>query len=354
MTIDRKPIPITIDLSKTNPVGHHSRHRFLNLEDVLSQPSMAWLIKHLIGRESLGVFYGKPGAGKTFLSLALALSIGHGRQCFGRRTVQGGVAIIAGEGAGGLRNRVKAWHDHHGLDAARCPTVQVLPHPVNLLDADAVEALVRDMAHRFDGEPVRAIIIDTLARCFGDGDENRQPDMARFIEACDLLRRTFGCAIIIIHHTPKEADDMRGSGALEGACDFVVRVGKSDRGFEAFIRKQKDGPSGIAFGFEMLSHEVGIDEDGETITSLVAVLDGEERAATAPANDTEPRGKNQQAVLDILVKHDGGLTEAEWREVAKESGAVGGANPARAFREARDGLTKAGLVLVEGDRFLAA
>lgn len=352
MSTDRKPFPSAIDLSKVQ--AHKPHHRFQSLMEVLDQPPSEWLVKKLIGRDCLGVIYGKPGAGKTFLSLALALSIGHGQQCFGRRTLQGGVAMVAGEGTGGLRNRVKAWHDHHGLDPAQCPSVQVLPQPVNLLDAGAVEALVKDIAQRFDGQPVRAVIIDTLARCFGDGDENRQPDMARFVEACDLIRRTFRCAVIVIHHTPKEADDMRGSGALEGACDCVIRVGKTDGGFEAFVRKQKDGPSGVAFGFQMVSQDVGVDEDDEAISSLVAVLDGEERITPAPANDTEPKGKNQQAALAVLAEHEGGLTEAEWREAAKAAGAVGGGNPNRAFREARDALVKAGLVLGEDGRFLAA
>jgi hypothetical protein len=198
------------------------------------------------------------------------------------------------------------------------------------------------------------IVIDTLARCFGDGDENRQPDMARFVEALDLLRRTFGCAVVVLHHTPKEADEMRGSSALEGACDVVIRAGKSDRGYEAFVRKQKDGASGIAFGFEMQSRVVGIDEDGEPITSLVAVLDGEGRETSAPANDTEPKGRNQAAILEVLAGHPDGLTDEGWREAAKTAGAIGGANPNRAFRDARDALKKAGLVMEDGGRFFGA
>ncbi len=354
MTTERTPLPSAIDLSKALPTPHQPRHRFQSLTEVLALPPSEWLIKGLIGRDSFGVIYGPPGAGKTFVALALALSMGHGLGCFNRRTRRGGVALVVGEGTAGLRNRVRAWHDHHGLDPAEGAGVQVLPQPVNLLDAQVVAALIRDLLAVFVDNPPLVVFIDTLARCFGDGDENRQPDMARFVEACDLIRRALGCTVIILHHTPKEADQLRGSGALEGACDFVLRVGKADDGYQMFVRKQKDGPSGISLGFRMEGREVGVDEDGDPITSLVAVLDGAECLAPVPANDTEPKGRNQQAVLAILAGHADGLTDTEWRDVAKEAGAVGGANPNRAFREARDALVKAGLVLEEGERFLAA
>jgi len=356
MSYDRKPFPISIDLSNVGSVPHQSRHLFLSLDEVLSQPSMPWLIKNLIGRDGLTVIYGKPGSGKTFLVLALTLSIGHGMDCFGRRTLQGGVAIVAGEGSGGLRNRIKAWHDHHGLDPAECPGVKVLPNPVNMLDPDAVADLIKAIAQQFLGVALRVVVIDTLARCFGDGNECLQPDMSRFVEGCDLIRRSLGCAVIVIHHTPKEGDDMRGSGALEGATDTALRVSKTQTtDFEAFVTKQKDGLADIAFGFQMVGCEVGRDEDDEPTTSLVAVLNGEGHPAAAPVADAVPAGKNQSAVLAVLAEAgEAGLTGDEWRDAAKASGAVGGGNPNRAFREARDALVRDKLVLVEGNRFLAA
>ena len=32
------------------------------------------------------------------------------------------------------------------------------------------------------------IVLDTLARCFGGGDENSTQDMSRFVSACDAIR----------------------------------------------------------------------------------------------------------------------------------------------------------------------
>ncbi|CAA7616579.1 AAA family ATPase [Magnetospirillum sp. UT-4] len=356
MSYERKPFkaPHDLDLASALDAAFRPRNRFLTLSEIMALPPAEWLVKGLVPANGFQVVYGKPGAGKTFFVLSMALSIAHGMQCFGRRTAQGNVALVAGEGVVGLQNRVKAWHRFHGLDLDGCDGVAVLPQPSNLLDADNVEQLVLDIHHRFGGQPVRLVVFDTLARCFGDGDENRQADMARLIEAGELVRRALGCAVLFVHHTPKEADELRGSSVLEGASDAVLRVSKGDAGMEVFVRKMKDGKDNLAFGFGMEAVEVGIDADGDPILTPVAVLEGEVREGSAAPADAAPSGKNQQAVLAVLAAHEGGLTDDEWRDQAKATGAVGGANPNRAFREARAALMKARLVLAEGDRFLAA
>jgi hypothetical protein len=134
-----------------------------------------------------------------------------------------------------------------------------------------------------------------------------------------------------------------------------LRVSKTESGMETHVRKLKDGKDGVVLGFRMESQNLGTDEDGDTILTPVAVLEGEVRECAAPPADAAPAGKNQSAVLAVLAAAgEAGLTGDEWRDAAKASGAVGGANPARAFREARAALERDKLVLAEGDRFLAA
>ena len=46
------------------------------------------------------------------------------------------------------------------------------------------------------------IVIDTLARNFGAGNENSTEDMNRFVASIDrYLREEFGSAILLVHHT---------------------------------------------------------------------------------------------------------------------------------------------------------
>ena len=346
------PFNKKLDLAEARASDYQPRNVVLNLDDIMRLSSAEWLVKGLIPANGVSVIYGRPGAGKTFFGLAMALSVAHGLSCFGRRTQQGNVAFVVGEGTSGFQRRVRAWHQHNGRDWRGFGAVQVVPHPINMLDLNAVRGLILDLAHRFGGTAPRMVVIDTLARCFGDGDENRQPDMARFVEACELIRQVFSCAVCVIHHTPKDSDELRGSSALEGAAECVLRISKAD-GMEAFVRKMKDGKDNFTLGFRMESVDLGVDEDGDAILTPVAVLEGPTRDGEPASGSATPSGKNKNGVLDILTAAgDVGLTDAEWREASKSSGVIGGQNPNRAFRDARDALVKNGVVLAEGDRFV--
>ncbi|MCK8259041.1 AAA family ATPase, partial [Erwinia amylovora] len=79
MTIDRRPFKAAQDLDLTSVLSadYRPHSRFLSLNEIMAIPKADWLVKGLIPLDGLGVVYGKPEAGKTFLTLAMALSIGH-------------------------------------------------------------------------------------------------------------------------------------------------------------------------------------------------------------------------------------------------------------------------------------
>ena len=68
-----------------------------------------------------------------------------------------------------------------------------------------------------------AIVLDTLARCMGEGDENSARDMGRFVDRCGTIERHFRCIVIAVHHMGKNpAAGGRGSNALNGAADMTL------------------------------------------------------------------------------------------------------------------------------------
>ena len=60
--------------------------------------------------------FGKPGVGKSFLALDLAMSAAAGVPWLGKTTKQGDVVYICAEGTTGLKHRVRAWRNQRAAN----------------------------------------------------------------------------------------------------------------------------------------------------------------------------------------------------------------------------------------------
>ncbi|EOW3049172.1 AAA family ATPase, partial [Escherichia coli] len=123
------------------------------------------------------------------------------------------------------------------------------------------------------GKPVRMIILDTLARCFGGSDENDARDMGAFVHGCDELKRRTGATVLVIHHSGKdETKGARGSSAFRAALDAEYRIRREGAGSEALViacTKMKDAEELKEMACDLREVELFKDEGGELITSLV-------------------------------------------------------------------------------------
>ena len=97
--------------------------------------------------------------------------------------------------------------------------------------------------------------------------------MGAFLTGAELLKAAFpGAGIILVHHLGK--DSSRGA---RGHSSFGANVGTQlnvDCDQQSKVRtvrvgKQRDGRTDLTFNFELAVIEVGMDDDGEAITSCV-------------------------------------------------------------------------------------
>lgn len=213
--------------------------RLLSTLELLNMPAPTWLIESIMPSGGLVGLYGAPGSGKSFVSIDIALSVATGRPWQGLAVQQGYVIYIGAEGGTGIGKRVLAWLATHKVEPKDVGNIAWLIESIPL-NADSAE-MGKLLERIIDEIRVRPalIIVDTLARCF-DGDENQQEDMGRFIAGIDVLRREFGCTVLVVHHTRLGVDRERGSTAFRGAADTMVAVEKDDACITLQCNKQKD------------------------------------------------------------------------------------------------------------------
>lgn len=196
-------------------------------------PEPRWLVDgHLT--DGLAVMYGPPKQGKTFLALDWALSIGCGARWHGHGVEHSPVVYVSGEGHGGIGKRRHAWKVARSQFA---PKLYVIPFPVRFGSVREHAIGLRADVH---STAAGLVVIDTLARSMAGADENSSQDMGQYIHTADWLRDRTGCGVLIVHHSGVEGSRPRGSSALFGAADTLVRVDGEGGYLRVSCEGQKD------------------------------------------------------------------------------------------------------------------
>jgi hypothetical protein len=282
------------------PRAQRGRFATVPIHELAQRPGGKWLIKNVLPEDELVVLFGASGSGKTFVALDMAFHIAQGLPWRGNKAVQGTVVIIAAEGAGGLGKRSLAYAKYHGIDLSTVP-LHVIPASPNILEEeDIAEVLAEIRTH----DNVKLVVIDTLAQVTPGANENGAEDMGRALANIRLIHEAAKATPMAVHHAGKDASKgSRGWSGIKAAASAQVEVLRHENDQrEIHLEKMKDGEDGVRFGFRLETVELGTDEDGDRITSCVAV---EADVPVAKAEDKPSRGvvrygANERHVLEVI------------------------------------------------------
>lgn len=295
------------------------QYRVRGLDELRVRRCGGYLVKGLIPRPGVTLMYGASGCGKTFLAGLLAACGASGAPFFGRRVQAGAVAYIAAENPASVEQRFAALRDHRGLQA---PKLFVVDGPVNLAEVDAFDPLLerlRELALRNGG--LVAILVDTAAAAAPGIDENASSDMGRLVRACMTLRDEFGAAVVLVHHAGKNTSQgARGHSSLRAAVDAELEVELLPNGSRrARVTKARDGAIGEELHFTLDVIELGVDDDGDPMTTCrVVELDGQD------PRDVRPIAQRLTAQAGIALDALRELTASSMRMSAASSAMPGG------------------------------
>lgn len=278
--------------AKTPPM----RYRLQSADDLLSAPSLRWMVQGVLPASGFAAVYGPSGSGKSFLVLDLCAAIAEGAEWFGRRVNAAPVTYVCLEGEAGLGKRAKAWsiRQHRDLPAR----LRFVTQPLDLRQPEDVADLCAAVlaAGSRDG----LLVIDTLNRAAPGTDENSSADMGQLIEACKEAQRRLGGLVLLVHHTGKDgAKGLRGHSSLYAALDAAIEVSRNDGRREWSVAKSKDDADGGRHAFVLRVVELGDDEHGEPVTSCVVESD---ESAAEVRRVKLPQGGNQRIALDALAE----------------------------------------------------
>jgi hypothetical protein len=269
-----KIAPDEIAVPVTDTLHRKKRVELVAWQDLKDEP-VRWLVDGLIPANSFSAIFGRPASYKSFAALGMAAAIATGSEFLGRATAKSSVLYIAAEGSAGLRRRRDAIIRHHNLPAEL--PIWFVKAQLNLAttteDLDLLLAEIDAIGEKFS-----LIVIDTWARVTNSAEENSASQMGAAIAICGELQAKTGAAVLIVHHSSKGSEQMRGSSAILAAVDaelYCEKLSESsdNRLGRIKITKMKDGVDDVTIPFRAVSVPLSDIDPSQTSLSLELAAD---------------------------------------------------------------------------------
>lgn len=317
-------------------LGSSLRSQLLTPAQLRGRPRAAHLIKGVLKLSSATWLIGAPGSYKSFVALDWAAHVASGKDWNGRKVAKRKVIYVLAEGAESFQDRITAWEMRH---AEQLDDLLILPVAVQARgdDGRGISPAWRELAALVAEEKPGLVVLDTQARLSVGLEENSNTEMGVWVQAVDMVKRAADCCALVVHHTGRNGGDARGASAIDGAQDAEWRVDKDkDRSFTLSCDKMKDGADDLRMSFLMDVVDVGFDEDGEKLTSLVIGSTVNRRGAAPAVEQVELTASEGRAVdcyglvhriLSELDPHRDGLTLTELVNAATKALKAAGREP---------------------------
>lgn len=194
--------------------------RFFNASELAGIPvkPQPWLVHGMIPTNTVTLFGGDGGTGKSLAALQLAVSVSMGRDWLGMQVASGRALFLSAEDDGEeLHRRLNAIRLHHGVDwsAMSGLTLRTLAGEDALLAVETKIALMQttlfdEIEARAKGEQPVLIVLDTLADMY-PANENDRAKVRQFIGILRGLAIRNRCAVVLLSH-PSLTGMNSGSG----------------------------------------------------------------------------------------------------------------------------------------------
>ncbi len=251
--INARPRQVPANDNQSNPRGIQLLS-FLEFKSQESSSSDA-MIKGLIRTGTLIAIGGRPGAGKTALTLALAQALDSGEAFLGRETKPTTIVIIAAEDGGDVANRLEAMSNDR-IKIAKLP--EGLPLTKPQLAASIMKEVIAQ-AKAIDPTRQILIVIDTLRAALGGVSVLEDKTTSPALNALRAVAEETGAVVAVLNHTNRENNKATKGETLEAVAALELVLLEGDGGwFNIYVGKNRSGPGQRNIGkVKYTSAEVG-------------------------------------------------------------------------------------------------
>jgi hypothetical protein len=310
------------------------RSKTLSSDSFMNLASGRWHIKDMFYVGQVGVMVGMWKAGKTFTALHLSFRIAWGlplsqpKTEFGKPAkpvgevrLKGNVLYIPAEGAGGLKDRIKAYRQYYKSEQTDAGDVLVYPEPFDVFDQADLLAL----SDYCTEQQIVFIVVDTLASNLAGliraGHSNPENDSGAMSMMFDNLTRVceaqkHGCSGLFLHHPSKPSGggsttDARGSGGIEASARFKLTISAKEDGNRTLalgFNNDADDSKAPVIPFRLESVNVGVTEDGDPKEVAVFQCGGVKKK-----NEHTREGQMLTAFVKVMDKSSQEADRGDWQ-----------------------------------------
>jgi len=296
------------------------KKRLYTVDELDQIPDPVWLFEPYFFSSSTAMVIGPSQAKKTFFLLDIALRLSETMP----------VIYAAGEGAPGIKRRVKGWRKRFGI---KPKNFYLWPGSITPQNPEAREIFLKEIEHI---KPVM-LVIDTLARNSEGLDENKAGDIQIYLSACELVKEATGACVVTVHHTGWDTTREKGSSSMRNWVDSQIHLSVEGDLTKVTCVKAKDEELFEPRYIKWESILIGYDEERKKdITTLVPVY-------TNADDIIQERPALSHKIKQVLEVFDNDLfrtSGAGWKSVAEALGIEANASAKSSLIRTMGGLVK--------------
>ena len=165
--------------------------------------------------------------------------------------------------------------------------------------------------------------------------------MGMVIGKLKKLSSELNCLVLIVHHSGKiQGSGMRGHSSLLGAVDCAIEISSNGSTKKWNIAKSKNGANDIERQFHLEPIPLGMDEDGNPISSAVVTPVIDIQAMNNHNKILEDQNEEEKRILQVIYDNPNSK-QKDWGEI------LGFEKPYQMTRT-KDALIKKGFLTENG------